>query len=203
MAPADMVPAIVAMGGADCETLRAGWLAQPANAWSSVAYLAGAAYVLARGWTVGAGALALVGFGSFLYHGPQPPWAEPAHDLAIAALLVVLLGLRSSRPVPAALVGAVVLAATLLAPSQFVHGTLVALVVVAEVRRRRRTTRGPDEVLAAIALVAAGVLFLVGRTGGSLCTPDSALQPHAGWHILTAVAAAVLLRSRKLRCTAA
>ena len=195
MGPADMVPAIVAMGGSDCEMLRAGWLAQPVNVWSSVAYLVGAAYVLVRGSAVGAAALALVGFGSFLYHGPQPPWAEPAHDLAITALLVVILGLRSSRPVPAALVGAVALVATLLAPSPFVHGTLVALVAVAEVRRQRRRTRGPDEVLAAIALVAAGVLFLVGRTGGSLCAPDSPVQPHAGWHILTAVAAAVLLRS--------
>ena len=136
----------------------------------------------------------MVGLGSFLYHGPQPSWAEPAHDLAITALLVVLLGVRSSRPVPAALVGAVALVATLLAPAAIVHGILVALVAVAEVRRHRRRTRGPDEVLAALALVAAVVLFLVGRTGGSLCAPDSPVQPHAGWHILTAFAAAVLLR---------
>jgi hypothetical protein len=31
-------------------------------------------------------ALVAVGFGSFVYHGPQPPWAAPVHDWPIVAV---------------------------------------------------------------------------------------------------------------------
>jgi hypothetical protein len=198
-----VVRIIVAMGGSDCEMIREGWLAQPANAWSSVAYLAGATYVLARhrlarGWTappvaVGAGSLAVVGLGSFLYHGPQPAWGEAAHDVGITALLVALIGLRASRGAHTAILAAVALVATAAAPSPLVHGTLGALVAVAALRGQRRGPRRPDAVVAAVAVGVAGLLFLVGRTGGPLCSPSSLAQPHAGWHILTAIAAAVVL----------
>ena len=33
----------------------------------------------------------------------------------------------------------------------------------------------------------AGLSFLFGRTGSPVCDPDSPLQPHGGWHVLTAV----------------
>ncbi|MGH8978237.1 MAG: hypothetical protein ACRDV7_09205, partial [Acidimicrobiia bacterium] len=33
-------------------------------------------------------------------------------------------------------------------------------------------------------------LQLFGRTGGPLCRPDSVLQAHAAWHVLTAAAVA-------------
>ena len=204
--PTDAVAVIVAMGGPDCEMIRGGWLAQPANAWSSVAYLAGATYVLARhrpvsAWfaprlAIGAGALAAVGLGTFLYHGPQPAWGERTHDLAITALLLALIGLRSSRVwrvAHALFIAAVALVATALVPSPLVHGTLGALVVLQELREQRRAPRGPHAVVAAVAIVVAGVLFLVGRTGGPLCSPGSLAQPHAGWHFLTALAAAALL----------
>src|SRR5918993_1111850 len=53
------------MGGADCELLGNGWLAQPVNAWSSLAYLVAAGWVVGRRRDVtallGAAALALVG----------------------------------------------------------------------------------------------------------------------------------------------
>jgi len=42
-----------------------------------------------------------------------------------------------------------------------------------------------------LAALAVGVpAYLLGRTGGPLCRPDSLLQPHALWHLLTAVAMA-------------
>ena len=88
-------------GTGDCEAARAGLLAQPANAASSLALVAAGAWIAWRarrapsmrleaalfGLTV-----ALVGAGSLLLHGPQPPWSRWFHDVAIAAGLVMSLG---------------------------------------------------------------------------------------------------------------
>ncbi|HYZ99326.1 MAG TPA: hypothetical protein VE575_11285 [Acidimicrobiales bacterium] len=89
---------VLALGASDCEALHDGWLGQPVNALSSVAYVVAGAYVLWRGGPR-ASALALglvgVGVGSVLYHGPMPPGAEVAHDGSIVALAVAVpLGWR-------------------------------------------------------------------------------------------------------------
>lgn len=199
------------MGGSDCELLGDGWLAQPANAWSSAAYLAAAAYVLAR-WAsadrrpsvplAGALALALVAVGSFAYHGPQPGWATAAHDASISALLVMVLlhatgtGLRRLGLLVLVLaVGPVVVAPGL---DLIVNGVLAFTVGAVELRRRRRRTIPPSAAgrVAAVALALGSVLFVLGRTGAPLCTPTSPVQPHAGWHVATAVAAAAALGRR-------
>jgi hypothetical protein len=81
---------VLALGGSDCETVRDALLGQPVNAVSSLAYVAGAAVVLWRGGPpVPALALAAVGVGSFLYHGPMPAGAEAVHDGTIVALAAV------------------------------------------------------------------------------------------------------------------
>lgn len=196
------------MGGSDCELLRDSWLAQPANAWSSTAYLAAAAYLVIRRspvntlrsvTVVGAVALVLVSFGSVAYHGPQPAWADAAHDASIAALLVVVIlhaagtGVgRLGGMLLAAAVGVVVAAPGLVAA---VHGALAVAVAAVELRRRRRRTI-PPSVAARVAVAALGLgaaLFVLGRTGAPLCWPSSLAQPHAGWHVATAVAAAAAL----------
>ena len=66
---------------------------------------------------------------------------------------------------------------------------LLVLVAVSLPRIVRGAPRQPG--LAALGAVCLGValcLQLFGRTGGPWCAPDSVLQAHAGWHILTAVA---------------
>jgi hypothetical protein len=89
---AGYVPLLV-LGTSDCEALHDGWLAQPVNALSSIAYIVAGTYVLRRGGP-GTPALALalgvVGVGSVLYHGPVPPGAELAHDGSIVALAVAV-----------------------------------------------------------------------------------------------------------------
>ncbi len=144
---------LLALGGSDCEALRDGVLGQPANTLSSLAYVAAAAYVLRRGGPPGpAAALALVGVGSVLYHGPMPPGAELVHDTALVAVPVAALGVawwRRSFPRPPA--------------------------------------------LAIVALALGAVANVLGRTGAPLCRPDSLLQGHALWHVLTAVGAALWL----------
>src|SRR5687767_14429072 len=76
-----------------------------------------------------------------------------------------------------------------------VHGALAVAIGAAELRRRRRRTSPPsvaDRVtVAALGLGAA--LFVLGRTGAPLCSPASPAQPHAGWHVATALAAAAAL----------
>ena len=107
------------IGGSDCERIVGGALAQPVLALTSLAYVAAGVVVVAwavhrrRLPAVAAGlALAAVGAGSFVYHGPQPSWAGPAHDWPIVVVVsicvvgVVRSGLRrdwSGWTVPAVL----------------------------------------------------------------------------------------------------
>lgn len=100
---------VIGLGASDCEALRDGWLGQPVNALSSVAYVVAGVYVLRRGGPrTTALALATVGVGSVLYHGPMPPGAGLAHDGSIVALAATVpfawrrYSLR--RPPPAAVV---------------------------------------------------------------------------------------------------
>lgn len=162
-----MVEVVGLMGGADCEGLRPGILAQPANAVSSLAYVAVGLWLLRRGRPAargrlarlaGAGAFMAVGLGSLAYHGPQPDWADLAHDGSIAWLVVVLVA--------------------------HAHGVLT---------RPGVGRGGVGELVAAwtpaaIWMVPAAVAYLAGRTGSSLCDPSSLWQPHAVWHALSAVA---------------
>jgi hypothetical protein len=88
-----VLTAPASFGHTDCERIVGAALAQPVLAVTSLAYVAAGVAVLS--WAVrvraplaGAAGVALVavGAGSFAYHGPQPSWAEPAHDWSIVAL---------------------------------------------------------------------------------------------------------------------
>lgn len=157
-----MVNSIGVMGGSDCELVRTAWLAQPANAVSAAAFLAVGAWLMwfsrrpgvhRASLVAGGAAMAAVGVGSIVYHGPQPGWARPVHDGSIAALIVV----------DAVLFGAAV-----------AQGRATA-----EARGAWRQ--------AAVWLAVALVAFVAGRTGSWLCDPPSPLQPHALWHVFSAV----------------
>lgn len=144
---------LLALGGSDCEALRDGWLGQPANTVSSLAYVVAGAYVLRRGGPrAPALALASVGVGSVLYHGPMPPGAELVHD-----------------------------------------GSIVALGAVILLTGWRRPLRWPP----VAALGAAIVVNLLTRTDAPLCRPDSLLQGHGAWHVLTAIAVASWFAPRR------
>jgi hypothetical protein len=156
---------LAALGGADCERIGAGWLAQPVNTVSSLGYVVVGGWLLRRaaehrserGLLVTTGtAIAGVGLGSVAYHGPQPAWAAPVHDGSVAGLALVLAG------------NAIWLAAR---------------------GRRRRATRmiarnwWTAGALGTVALAA----YAAGRTGSPLCRPDSIVQLHAAWHLLSAL----------------
>jgi hypothetical protein len=159
---------LAALGATDCERIGSGFLAQPANAVSSLAFVAVGGWLLWRSGAPGAHRLSLVSGGTALtgvglasagYHGPQPAWAEPVHDGTIVALGVVMAG----------------------------QGAWWLF------RRFGRSDDGPTGGrrwwAAAGACGAAGLAaYVAGRTGGPLCRPESLWQPHAAWHVLVAVA---------------
>ncbi|MEO3759269.1 hypothetical protein ABGB19_13405 [Mycobacterium sp. B14F4] len=114
------------IGQSDCERIADAALAQPVLALTSLAYVAAGVTALiwfgrARAALSAAAGVALVavGAGSFVYHGPQPSWAGPAHDWPIVALGVVCViglvrsGIRRdwSRWAPAAVIFVLGLAA--------------------------------------------------------------------------------------------
>ena len=162
-----MVEVVAALGGSDCEGLRAGWLAQPANAVSSVAYVVVGLWLLGR-WRsrppgsrrgvllAGAAGLGAVGIGSVAYHGPQPDWAHLAHEVSVAALALLFVGLVLRLAARA--------------------GARRAASVIVRAWRP-----------AAACMVPALAAYVAGRTGSSLCHPGSLWQPHAAWHVLSAV----------------
>ena len=113
--------AAAAIGGSDCESIADAFLAQPVLALTSVKYVAAgvaAVYWSLRGRGLLAGAtgaaLIAVGFGSFVYHGPQPPWAGPVHDwpivvLAAVCVVAVIRGARERKTVVLAAAGVLAL----------------------------------------------------------------------------------------------
>lgn len=105
---------------ADCERVRDGWLGQPANAASSLAFVA-AAVPIARSartrrrpvWLAVAVAAAVEGLGSVGYHGPGGRLSKVVHDAGIVALAATLTAAvvadaapRPVVPARAALLGA-------------------------------------------------------------------------------------------------
>jgi hypothetical protein len=158
------------LGASDCEAIRDGWLAQPTNAVSSLAYVAAGAWLGRRLVTrsggvtpLGAGYVVLLvgnGVGSFAYHGPQLAGAEVAHDIPAVGLVVLTVGTVGSR-----------------------------------LMRRRPVLPGATATGVAVTGVAAVVgafAYQVGRTAGRLCEPSSYWQAHGLWHVSTAVAFAAL-----------
>lgn len=180
----------------DCEALRTVWPAQPANAWSALAFLvAGLVFLVApsrsydSSWA--GGALAATGLGSLLFHGSLTTTTEWAHDaslLILLGVLVLVVGRRTLLTIVTA--GFVVVAAGALAglapdTTAIASGILVVLALGRE--RTTFTTRPRLPMLAgAMLLVLGGILAVLGRTGGLLCSADSLLQPHAAWHVLAA-----------------
>jgi hypothetical protein len=194
------------LGESDCEQIRTGLIAQPVNAASSLAYVAGGGWVAARGVQSGqpaavafGGLLGAVGAGSVLYHGPCPPGAQQAHDTSLAAALgfVVLHNTAAAigrhRPVSGGVQLAAAAAAALpVLPRGRLTNVVVAVLGVAAIATEAVSLRGHrparPEVVAAGTLALGTLLNVLGRTGGPLCRPQSLLQGHAAWHVLSAAA---------------
>ena len=210
----------VNLGSGDCEMFRSGSVAQPVNAWSSLAFLAAGLSILygglrhpeARRELSVFGALVIANAaGSFAYHGPAPVWGHWLHDVpAVGVPLFVAvhdLGLVRGWSIPKrlavfagflALVGVVLAfapAATLVLATIAVASAAAGELAASRSGFRPRPSDGWSAwmfwwLVVVFALVLAGISFLLGRTASPVCRPESWLQFHASWHVLGALAAA-------------
>jgi hypothetical protein len=202
----------------DCERIVSGFLGQPANTVSSLAFLAAGAWILILAFRredtsrVALVALALAvaanAVGSFALHGPNPSWAQWAHDLAIMAVLLFIAvhafgrirGWRPTVQVGAYAIGLVAVGLGLAAihgASDPFAGTLAAGAIVGEVATFSGERREPPSAgrrsgsvarrIGLVAIALGGAAYLLGQTGSPFCRPDSLFQWHALWHVLVAV----------------
>jgi hypothetical protein len=205
------------LGASDCERLRDGLVAQPVNTASALAYVLVGAWLAGRALPPGTPlrrerlafglAVAAAGVGSVDFHGPGSPAARWLHDAGLCAALsfvavhdLAALGGARTRAVPAAAATAGA-GGALLALVPRVGGALTAglgaLLAGSEAALARGglragwSPRSRTVYRAGLAALAAGAAaWTLGRTGGPLCDPDSPLQGHAAWHLLSAAALA-------------
>jgi hypothetical protein len=200
------------VGGSDCEHIGRGLLGQPANTLSSLAYVLAGAMLLWRALrgrpgarlapAVYASAVIGIGVGSTAFHGAMPEWGRFAHDLSIAAVLAFVIGydvafarraaLSTGLAVSGALAGS---CAVVLALWPDAGNALDVVLVAGAAASELAATRSPGgstTVDGRVWIVAVGVLAIgallnaLGRTDALLCEPDSPVQLHAVWHVLTA-----------------
>jgi len=187
--------------GPGCEPYLDAFLREPVAALSSLAYVAAA--LLGRpAPPMYALLVAGIGVGSFVQHGPNPPLADLAHDLPLAGTLLYVaadsIARLTGRPhrtwwwvVPLGGLVPLILAAPGLADGEQVG--MAGVAVLASGARAGAHTDERTRIALALGLLAAG--GAIGRlsvSGGPLCEPDSLLQGHAVWHLMSAAALAVL-----------
>jgi len=207
---ATMFIVLAALGDSDCEAIDGGLLAQPANALSSLAFtIVGLALIpwalsapdaerRVRGAVVAG--LVLTGIGSLLYHGPQGPGSQFAHDISFLVVLLVIgvadIAAGSGRSmlwswtVTTVLVVTTVVALVAFptATNLFTGGTLVVVVIGDILLHRGGHRSQPWYAIAMGAMLVAIGAFVFGRSGAWLCDPSSHLQAHAAWHLVGAIA---------------
>jgi hypothetical protein len=198
------------IGESDCETIGSGFLAQPINAVSSLTFSAIGIVAIwwatrvegnERGVRVVFGVLMmLTGAGSVMFHGPQGPGSQFGHDVTflVTVWFVSIVNLAHTfRWARAAEWGAFVAGSVLLSvvlvlspglTNALMVATVISLVVSDLTLHRRGRVRTSWYVASLVTILAAVVMFLLGRTGAPLCDPDSLFQGHGVWHLLGAIA---------------
>jgi hypothetical protein len=201
---------ILVAGDTDCETIHDGWLLQPVNALSSLVFSVAGVAVIA--WarrteghertlrTIFGVAMIATGVGSFLFHGFDSSLAQFLHDITFLVTIWILAVInvtemqRRSRYFGWGIVGvgAGVFSVVLLIGPQITN--ILTIIVIAAlvgadiVLHRRGSVRTMWYWAALAAMVLAIAAFLLGRSSGPLCDPDSIFQGHAAWHVLAAIA---------------
>ncbi len=215
-----MIP-VLALGATDCERLKTGLFAQPANTISSLAFLVAGVWIVLRGrrapghrveLTIFGVAVASNAAGGLLLHGLQGPWAGWVHDLSLLSVLlfIVIFDVARflSRPTRwttevylASLAGLGLLLAVVPSATDALSAILGLAASAWELEEYRRelpvirasglTARRLARVGVLVALALGATAFFLGRTGAPFCRPESAFQWHAVWHVLAAVAMAL------------
>lgn len=203
---------VSAIGETDCEQLGAGFLIQPVNAVSSLAYtVVGLAMVRWAGEPSGRErwirllfvfGMTATGIGSLLYHGPQWAGSHFVHDITFLVVVLVLgvADVATARGwddrtlvVVLGCLSAVAAVALIVIPEATNVMTVLAIafLIVGDIALFGDGGRGSTAYRFALILAVLAVAsMLLGRTGSPLCAPESPFQAHALWHLLSAAALA-------------
>ena len=215
----------IAAGDTDCEAIHDGWLLQPVNAVSSLAFsLAGLAIMT---WAGKAGgherrlrvlfgfAMIATGLGSFLFHGFDSAVTQFLHDVTFLVTIWILAVINVSelrawtRPIGWGIVATGVgLFSMVLVVWPAMTNVLTVVVslalVAADMVLWRKGSQRTGLYWLALGLMALALAsFVLGRTSAPLCDPASLVQGHAAWHLFAAIAITAYFvetsRSRMIR----
>lgn len=155
------------LGAVDCEAVSTGLLAQPVAALTSLAFVGAAGWLAAR-----------------LPASGRERWAAGGYAVLLGLVGAGSFVYHGPQPTGAEVLHDIPVALVLL--------TGAAVPIARWARGRPPLAPGGSRFArAAAATLTAGLAaYLLGRTGSPLCRPDSVLQPHGLWHVLTAVASA-------------
>lgn len=200
-----------------CEAIGDGVIRQPANTWSSLAFVLVAVWILVRRGRNDAarralrrselglflGSLVAVGLGSAIYHASLTFIGQvfDVSGMYFIATFILLHRLGPSWKLPAGRsiagfvgVNGVLMLAQVTTPSlrRGAFGVLLVSALAVEWRSSRGGRRflGSGALLMAIAFAIWGLDRI-----RVICAPASLLQGHAVWHLLGALSAACLFRS--------
>lgn len=208
--------------GPGCEPLSDGFWHEPVSAASSLAFVVAGAVIaigVRRGWlhrwvgraddltpspaVLGYAALvAGIGVGSVAQHGPNPVWADLAHDLPLLGTLVFIIAdavadlTGSARSWWWWATPTVAMVPLLhLAPhaGDLAQGGVAAVAVLLSLERARRRPSLRRAIWGTVALLATGgVVEIVSSPGWPLCYADGWRYGHAVWHVCVAAGLTVL-----------
>lgn len=207
-----------------CEAIHAGLIRQPANTWSSLAFVLAAFWVAraiarfppgrrpalrrAEGWLLVA-SLVVVGLGSAFYHASLTFVGQviDVSGMYLIATFMLLhrLGPRWGLPPVGSVLAFVVVNAGLMTaqvttPSlrRLVFGGLLLAAIAVEWGSSRGGRRWLG--LGALTMLAAFAIWVLDLFR-IMCAPASVFQGHAVWHLLGALAAICLFRSYEAEAT--
>lgn len=175
---------------ADCERVLSGFLGQPVNAATSLAFVVAGLAIAGRSRSWVAAAMVATGLGSFLFHGPMPPGSQWAHDVSLGWLLIVVgaTGTRWQRLAGWPALAALGVLLALVPGAADLLAAVTATVVIGSLLWRDRTPR----TWWALGLLALGAgVGRLSATGGPWCVPESVFQGHGFWHLAAAGAVAL------------